>query len=90
MSGTWDKIGRAAKLAHAKPVSKAKRCKQRNRIFPEVAERLAKGLPIPAAAIEYVTRAPIKNAQPPMNKDVDDIPDNRTEADLMRAHMRDL
>ncbi len=89
MSGIWDKIGRAAKLAHAK-APKAKRRKQRNRIFREVAERLAKGLPVPAAAIEYVTRAPIKNAQPPMNKAADYFPDNRIEADLMRAHMRDL
>ncbi len=54
MSGNWDQINRATKLAHLKPASKAKRRKQCNRIFREVAERSAKGLEVPAEAIEYV------------------------------------
>jgi hypothetical protein len=76
-------------LAHAKPVSKAKRRKHRNRIFREVSERLAKGLKVPAAAIEYVqSRSPVKNK---VALNADHNPDNNLiEVDLMRAHMRDL
>jgi hypothetical protein len=63
MSGNWKRLSRAAKLAHAKPASKAKRSNQRNKIIREVNERLARGLDVPAAAVEYV-QARVAQGQP--------------------------